>query len=127
MGAGSDTFVISGTEAQSDSFAGGTGTDTIQITGSGTVTLAGFDATASSIEIWLGNGQGVNGTSGNDSFEQVSEVVMTEHDENTIHRRGSSLYAANWHDVPSEPSDVCCWGKNGHDGVVTPFPLMTQS
>ena len=41
LAVGSDTFVISGTEAQSDSFAGGTGTDTIQITGSGTVTVAG--------------------------------------------------------------------------------------
>ena len=41
---------------------GGCGTDSILVTGSGAVTLAGFNATASSIETWQGNGQGVLGT-----------------------------------------------------------------
>jgi Ca2+-binding RTX toxin-like protein len=76
-GAGDDSFVITGTEAQSDSFAGGTGTDAIQVTGSSSVTLAGFNAAASSIEIWLGNGQGVNGTSGNDSFDFSGLTTVT--------------------------------------------------
>jgi hypothetical protein len=34
-----------------------------------------------------------------------------------------------WHiaDVPLALTNVCFEGKNGHDAVVTPFPLMTQS
>jgi hypothetical protein len=34
-----------------------------------------------------------------------------------------------WHiaDVPLVRTNVCFEGKNRHDAVVTPFPLMTQS
>ena len=61
-GNGDDTFMIAGTEAQGDSFDGGAGTDGIVVTGSGALTLAGFNAVAASIETWQGNGQSVVGT-----------------------------------------------------------------
>ena len=59
---GDDTIAIAGTDAQGDSFDGGSGSDTILVTGSTDVTLANFDAAASSIENWQGNGQGIIGT-----------------------------------------------------------------
>jgi serralysin len=59
---GDDTFFVSGTDDQKDIFAGGSGSDTIRITGAVNLTLAGFDAGLSSIEVWQGNGQGVVGT-----------------------------------------------------------------
>ena len=67
--AGNDTFVITGIEAQSDKFDGGTGTDAILVTGSGDVTLSGFNAAGSSIEAWQGNGQGIVGTGANETFD----------------------------------------------------------
>src|SRR6185369_15268760 len=54
---------------QTDVLDGGAGTDTVSVTGTGAVTLAGFDASASSIEVWQGNGQAVLGTSGADRFD----------------------------------------------------------
>ena len=60
-GNGDDTFVITGTQAQSDIMNGGAGTDSILVTGTSNVTLAGFNATASSIETWQGNGHGIVG------------------------------------------------------------------
>jgi Ca2+-binding RTX toxin-like protein len=55
-GAGNDTIVVSGTDALFDTMIGGAGTDTLKVVGSGDVVLHGFDATASSIEVWSGNG-----------------------------------------------------------------------
>jgi Ca2+-binding RTX toxin-like protein len=62
-GNGDDTFVISGTGDASDAFFGGDGTDRIQVSGGTPVTLAGFSAAASSIEVWEGNDYAVLGTS----------------------------------------------------------------
>jgi serralysin len=68
-GAGNDTFVISGKNDTWDSFDGGAGVNTIKVAGTGNVVLAGFDAAASHIQAWLGNGQGVKGTAGSDVFD----------------------------------------------------------
>jgi Ca2+-binding RTX toxin-like protein len=75
--AGNDTFVITGTEAQGDSFDGGAGTDSILVTGLGDVTLAGFNAAASSIEVWQGNAQGVLGTGAANSLDYSGLTVLT--------------------------------------------------
>jgi Ca2+-binding RTX toxin-like protein len=66
---GNDTFLIAGNEGLGDSFVGGTGTDTLKVTGASAVTLAGFNATASSIEHWAGNGNGVSGNAAANSFD----------------------------------------------------------
>jgi serralysin len=66
---GDDTLAISGSNDTSDIFDGGADTDTIVVTGTGSVTLAGFNATSSSIEIWQGNGQGVIGNSSANVFD----------------------------------------------------------
>jgi Ca2+-binding RTX toxin-like protein len=76
-GAGNDTFLIAGTEAQGDTFDGGSGNDAIQVAGSGAATMAGFNATTSSIEIWQGDGQGVLGTSANNTFNLSGLTAMT--------------------------------------------------
>ena len=68
-GNGDDTFVITGNEAQNDTMNGGAGTDSILVTGTSDVTLAGFNATASSIETWQGNGQGIVGTGAANTFD----------------------------------------------------------
>jgi Ca2+-binding RTX toxin-like protein len=66
-GDGDDTLQVRGREGVNDTFDGGTGTDTLQLLG--TVTLAGFDATASSIEILQGNGRALHGTNQADVFD----------------------------------------------------------
>jgi Ca2+-binding RTX toxin-like protein len=67
-GLGDDTFRISGTAGIGDAYFGGDGNDTLEVTGGGVATLAGFNAGASSIEQWQGNGQGVFGTSAGNVF-----------------------------------------------------------
>ena len=64
-----DTFVITGNEAQNDTMNGGAGTDGILVAGTSDVTLAGFNATASSIETWQGNGHGIVGTGAANTFD----------------------------------------------------------
>jgi hypothetical protein len=92
-GDGNDTFLVAGTEAQGDTFDGGSGIDSIMVTdpgavtlasfgatsaaSTGSVTLAGFDATASSIETWQGNGQGVLGTVAADTFDFSGLTTIT--------------------------------------------------
>jgi serralysin len=63
-----DTFRIAGTEGMGDVFNGGAGTDTLQVIGAAAVTLTGFNASASSIEQWQGNGHGLNGTGAANTF-----------------------------------------------------------
>jgi Ca2+-binding RTX toxin-like protein len=67
-GAGKDAIRISGTEGVGDTFNGGSGTDTLEVLGSKSATLSAFNATASSIEKWVGNDQGLLGTSGANTF-----------------------------------------------------------
>ena len=66
---GADTFQIAGSEGIGDTFAGGPGADKVQVLGTAAATLSGFNAGASQIEEWVGNGQGLLGTSGADSFD----------------------------------------------------------
>jgi Ca2+-binding RTX toxin-like protein len=68
-GGGNDILQIRGSEGTRDVLDGGTGTDTLQLLGNGNVTLAGFDATASSIEILQGNGRALFGTKDADAFD----------------------------------------------------------
>jgi Ca2+-binding RTX toxin-like protein len=48
---------------------GGAGTDTILVTGTVNVSLTNFSASASSIEVWEGNGQAVVGTANADTLD----------------------------------------------------------
>ena len=66
-GDGDDILQVRGKEGAYDTFDGGAGTDTLQLIG--TVTLAGFDAAASSIEILQGAKRGLNGTNQADVFD----------------------------------------------------------
>jgi serralysin len=68
-GIGADSLVISGVNDTLDTFDGGAGIDTIVVSGSGPVTLAGFNATVSSIEVWQGNGQAVLGNTSANVFD----------------------------------------------------------
>jgi Ca2+-binding RTX toxin-like protein len=63
-GGGNDTFVVTGNkDSANDVFNGGDGiADTILVTGTRAAALGGFDAAATSIEQWTGNGQGLQGT-----------------------------------------------------------------
>ena len=76
-GNGDDTFVITGTQAQSDIMNGGAGTDSILVTGTSNVTLAGFNATASSIETWQGNGHGIVGNGAANTFDLSGLSTVT--------------------------------------------------
>jgi Ca2+-binding RTX toxin-like protein len=66
-GEGDDILQVRDKEGAYDTFNGDTGTDTLQLIG--TVTLAGFDATASSIEKLQGSGRGLYGTDQADVFD----------------------------------------------------------
>ena len=66
-GVGDDVLVVRGNEGVYDTFDGGTDTDTLRLVD--TVTLAGFDASASSIEILQGNGRELEGTKLADVFD----------------------------------------------------------
>jgi serralysin len=77
-GDGDDTFVVSGMDAQSDTHAGGDGTDKILVNGAGDLTLAAFNATSSSIEIWEGNGFRVLGTSGGNTLNFSGLTALSD-------------------------------------------------
>jgi Ca2+-binding RTX toxin-like protein len=66
---GDDILQVEGKEGVYDYFNGGTGTDTLQFLGKGSVTLAGFDARMSRIEILDGNDRGLHGTQQMDVFD----------------------------------------------------------
>ncbi len=68
-GAGDDLILVSGADAVTDILNGGADTDTVQVTGALAVSLANFDATASSIEVWTGNNQAILGTAANDKLD----------------------------------------------------------
>lgn len=73
-GDGDDILQVRGNDGIYDTFDGGSGTDTLQLIGS--VTLAGFDATGSSIEILQGNGRGIEGTKQADVFDLSGLTAM---------------------------------------------------
>jgi Ca2+-binding RTX toxin-like protein len=69
-GEGNDTFVVASSGGDDrDAFDGGAGVDRLLVTGTAALTLAGFDATASSIEIWQGNDRAVLGTGAANVFD----------------------------------------------------------
>ena len=74
---GNDTFRIGGTQGVGDTFDGGIGTDRIVVTGITAVTLSGFNATTSSIEHWVGNGQAVFGTDAADTLDFSGLISKT--------------------------------------------------
>jgi Ca2+-binding RTX toxin-like protein len=68
-GAGNDKFVISGIEGQFDTITDSAGTsDTISFIGA-TITLNGFDAGASGIEVWDGKNAAIVGNAGANIFD----------------------------------------------------------
>ncbi len=72
-----DTIAASGAEAEFDTMNGGLGTDTFRVLGSGPLTLNGFNAASQSIEKWAGNGQGLLGNGGNNSFDLSGLASMS--------------------------------------------------
>jgi hypothetical protein len=66
-GEGDDVLTVRGKEGIHDTFDGGNGTDTLKLVGA--VTLAGFDASASSIEKLQAGGRGLYGTYQDDAFD----------------------------------------------------------
>ncbi len=74
---GNDILQVASNEGQRDTFHGGTGTDTLQVLGSGDVFLSGFNATADSIEIWQGNGHGVSGLHSSELFDLSGLTSVT--------------------------------------------------
>jgi Ca2+-binding RTX toxin-like protein len=68
-GALNDTIVVSGTNDTTDVINGGGGTDTLKVNGTTALTLAGFNATAQSIEVWQGNNKELLGTTANNTFD----------------------------------------------------------
>ncbi len=72
-----DVFGIAGTEGIGDGFTGGAGNDRILVSGGSTASLSGFDAAASSVEIWQGNNQGVLGTGAENTFNFAALGTIT--------------------------------------------------
>jgi len=76
-GDGNDRIIISGSDGVFDVMNGGAGTDTLVAINSGALSLTGFNATASSIEAWEGNGKGVAGTSASETFDFSGITAIT--------------------------------------------------
>lgn len=76
-GAGDDTLRVADKNDVSDALSGGIGTDTIEVMGSGGLILAGFNATTSSIEIWVGNGREVKGSFSSNLFNFSGLTSLT--------------------------------------------------
>jgi len=68
-GSGNDVLNISGLNDVNDILDGGDGIDTVAVLGNIPVTLAGFNALQSSIEIWQGNNRAVLGTNTSNVFD----------------------------------------------------------
>jgi serralysin len=75
---GDDTFIVSGIDAQTDTFSGGAGTDRILATGTLNLTLTAFDAGSTSIEVWQGNGQGAVGTKAANTFNLANLTAISD-------------------------------------------------
>ena len=76
-GGGNDTIIISGNDSQLDTINAGAGNDTALVQGNSSVTLNNFNAGASSIENWAGNGSSVSGTGGIDIIDLSYLKSMT--------------------------------------------------
>jgi hypothetical protein len=74
---GDDILQVKGSEGIRDMFDGGSGNDTLQFLGNGAVTLEGFVAAQSSIEVLQGNGRGLFGTGGMNVFDLSGLTAMT--------------------------------------------------
>ena len=115
-GNGDDTLVVSGANDTSDVFDGGAGIDTIVVTGTGALTLAGFNAGASSIEAWQGNGQAVLGnSSGNvldfSALTAVSGLLYVDGGSGSDTLRGSNVAD----DLRGGSSNDTLYGNSGDD------------
>ena len=76
-GDGNDRFLEANSEGAGDTINGGAGIDTLVMSGNGPVTLTGFNATASSIEVIEGNAKGLVGTSAAETFDLSGISLMT--------------------------------------------------
>jgi hypothetical protein len=76
-GLGNDTFVVTGTNGIGDTFDGGAGQDKLVAGGTKSISMSGFSTATTSIEIWQGNGQGVLGSKGADTFDFTGLTQIT--------------------------------------------------
>jgi Ca2+-binding RTX toxin-like protein len=76
-GAQSDTITIAGKLGLGDAFSGGAGSDKLVVTGAASAVLAGFNAAASSVEVWQGNSKGLLGTTGANVFNFAGLTLKT--------------------------------------------------
>ncbi len=114
-GADDDILQVRSKEGAYDTFDGGTGADTLQLLG--TVTLAGFDATASSIEILQGNGHGLFGTGQADVFD-LSGLTTPPTDLRFIDAKGGddTLIGSDFADeLRGQSGDDVLDGRGGND------------
>jgi Ca2+-binding RTX toxin-like protein len=74
-GGGNDTFVVTTTEALTDTIDGGIGVDTIEVTGS--INMLSFNSVSSSIEAWLGTGGSLTGSSAANTFDLSNLTSVT--------------------------------------------------
>jgi VCBS repeat-containing protein len=119
-GSGNDRFDVSGTEAQNDTFIGGSDTDTIHVLGATDLTLKAFDATSSSIEVWEGNGQGVVGTGQANTFDFSGITSITGGGVASIDGGGGddTITGTNFHDVLlGSGGDDSLFGGGGNDNL----------
>lgn len=68
---GDDIFDLVGTEAQYDTLIGGNGSNTVRVGGTSALTLNGFHAGNSDIQVWTGNGKNVTGDAENNVLNFV--------------------------------------------------------
>jgi hypothetical protein len=115
-GADDDILLVIGNEGVLDILDGGAGTDTLQFLGKKSVTLAGFDATACSIEILEGNGRALVGTGQADMFDLSGLTAMTRLPVIDAKAGNDTLIGSNFaDDLRGSEGDDILDGRGGND------------
>jgi Ca2+-binding RTX toxin-like protein len=123
-GQGDDTIYVCGKQAVHDRMAGGEDEDTLELIGSTSVTLSGFNAAKSSIEDLVTNGLAINGTQGADKFDfrdlaSVEGTLVVNGGGGADRIVGSNfadvLRGGNARDIliGGEGDDILCGGRHG--------------
>lgn len=115
-GAGDDILLVKEKQGKNDYFDGGSGVDTLKFVGKDIVTLAGFNAASSSIEVLEGNGRALHGTDDMDVFDFSGLTAMTG--VGTIKAKGGNdiLIGSNFaEEMQGGDGDDILDGRGGND------------
>lgn len=113
---GNDTFVVTGKDDQFDLFDGGSGTDTLLVSGTANLVQNGFVAALFDIEIWQGNGKAVQGTAYGEVFDfsgltSATGILYVD----ALNGNDTLIGTSNGDDLRGGEGDDTLNGRGGND------------